>query len=89
MTAPTPFHIKCPHCKTSLRVKGWTWGLVAIAAIIGMSLGGLLMYLYDSVEISAIAVLLAAVIVAILCEFAISLLICSRGTLTISAKHTD
>ena len=37
--APTPFHLKCDHCRTKLRFAGLSWPVLAAALLFGVAIG--------------------------------------------------
>lgn len=83
MSAPTLFHMRCPACRCRYRVKGWTWRGTIATLIGGLALGVLLVVLYREGIISELTVIGIAFGVLVAAEVAVSLLICSRGTLEI------
>jgi hypothetical protein len=81
-TAPTPLHLRCPHCLRPLRVKNLMLPLLATGIALGIVLGQRLITESRAVGGLPVKALLLAVVIVIGFNLLASLLVVNFGKIT-------
>jgi hypothetical protein len=81
-TAPTPLHLRCPHCLRPLRVRNLTLPLVLAAIVLGVAIGARLIDEVRAVNGFPVKAVLLALVIVIGADLLASLAVVNLGKIT-------